>query len=71
MGLASSEQRQPNTFFNLHATFLVWPVYYTGGDRGELSVLVDDRVVAKKWLLFKPSVEKVLAAVRGANQLSP
>ncbi len=37
------------------------------GDRGELTVLVDDQVVAKKGLLFKPSVEKVLAAVREAN----
>jgi hypothetical protein len=36
------------------------------GDRGELTVLVDGRRVARKWLLFKPSVEKVLAAVREA-----
>jgi hypothetical protein len=36
------------------------------GSRGELTVLVDGRVVARKWLLFKPSVEKVLAALRGA-----
>jgi len=36
------------------------------GDRGELTVLAEGRVVARKWLLFKPSVEKVLAAVRGA-----
>jgi hypothetical protein len=35
------------------------------GDRGELTVLVDSRVVAKKGLFSKPSVEKVLAAVRG------
>jgi len=34
------------------------------GKHGELTILVDDRVVAKKWLFFKPSVEKVLAAVR-------
>jgi hypothetical protein len=34
------------------------------GGRGELSVLVDDRVVAKKFLFFKPSVEKVVAAVK-------
>jgi hypothetical protein len=34
------------------------------GDHGELTVLVDGQVVAKKWLLFKPSVEKVLQAVR-------
>ena len=37
------------------------------GNRGELTVLVDDRVVAKKGLLFKPSVERVLASVREAN----
>ena len=38
------------------------------GSRGELTVLVDGRSVAKKWLLFKPSVEKVLAAVRKAPE---
>ncbi|HEY7328657.1 MAG TPA: hypothetical protein VH592_13515 [Gemmataceae bacterium] len=37
------------------------------GSRGELTVLVDGREVAKKGLLFKPSVEKVLSAVREAN----
>jgi hypothetical protein len=37
------------------------------GNRGELTVLVDGRPVAKKWLLFKPSLEKVLAAVREAS----
>ena len=37
------------------------------GDRGEFTVLVDGRVVARKGLLFKPSVEKVLAAVRQAG----
>jgi len=37
------------------------------GGRGELTVLVDGRVVARKGLLFKPSVEKVLAAVREAG----
>jgi hypothetical protein len=37
------------------------------GNRGELTVLVDGRVVARKWLLFKPSVKKVLAAVRAAT----
>jgi hypothetical protein len=36
------------------------------GNRGELTVLVDGRQVAKKWLLFKPSVEKVVAAVQAA-----
>ena len=37
------------------------------GDRGELTVLVDGRVVAQKGMLFKPSVEKVLEAVRQAG----
>jgi hypothetical protein len=37
------------------------------GNRGELTVLVDGKVVAKKGLFFKPSVEKVLAAVRQAT----
>jgi hypothetical protein len=37
------------------------------GRRGELTVLVDGREVAKKGLLFKPSIEKVLAAVREAG----
>jgi hypothetical protein len=37
------------------------------GDRGELMVLVDGRVVAKKWLFFKPSVDQVLKAVRAAT----
>ena len=36
------------------------------GNRSELTVLVDGRVVARKFLFFKPSVEKVLAAVRKA-----
>jgi hypothetical protein len=36
------------------------------GGRGELSVLVDGRSVARKWLLFKPSVDKVVQAVRAA-----
>jgi hypothetical protein len=36
------------------------------GSRGELTVLVDGRVVARKRLVFKPSVEKVLKAVREA-----
>jgi hypothetical protein len=35
------------------------------GNRGELTVLLDGRVVAKKLLfIFKPSVENVLKAVR-------
>jgi hypothetical protein len=37
------------------------------GNRGELTVLVEGRAVAKKWLLFRPSVEKVLAAVRASR----
>lgn len=38
------------------------------GKWGELAVLVDGRVVAKKWLFFKPSVPKVLKVVREAGQ---
>jgi hypothetical protein len=38
------------------------------GNVGELTVLLDDRVVAKKWLFFKPSVDKVLAAVKQAHK---
>lgn len=34
------------------------------GKRGEFTVLVDGQPVAKKGLFFKPSVEKVLKAVR-------
>jgi hypothetical protein len=34
------------------------------GNRGELTVLVDGKEVARKGLFFKPSVGKVLAAVR-------
>jgi hypothetical protein len=34
------------------------------GGRGELTVLVDGRAVARKWLWLKPSVQKVLQAVR-------
>jgi hypothetical protein len=37
------------------------------GNRGEFTVLVDGQVVAQKGLLFKPSVEKVLKAVREAT----
>jgi hypothetical protein len=36
------------------------------GNRGELTVFVDGREVARKWLFFKPSLKKVLAAVREA-----
>jgi hypothetical protein len=35
-----------------------------------LTVLVDGRVVARKWFLFKPGLEKVLAAVRAAAPVS-
>jgi hypothetical protein len=38
------------------------------GKHGELTVLVDGQDVARKWLIFKPSVEKVLKAVREAGQ---
>ena len=38
------------------------------GKLGELSVLVDGQVVARKWLFFKPSVQKVLRAVRETGQ---
>ena len=37
------------------------------GKRGEFTVLVDGQVVAKKGWIFKPSVEKVLKAVREAR----
>jgi hypothetical protein len=37
------------------------------GNKGELTVLVDGREVAKKGLFGKPSVEKVLSAVREAS----
>ena len=36
------------------------------GNRGEFTVLVDEQVVAKKGLIFKPSVEQILKAVREA-----
>jgi hypothetical protein len=45
-------------------------VEVTDGKRGELTVLVDGQVVARKWLFFKPSVEKVLRAVKQAGQPS-
>jgi hypothetical protein len=41
------------------------------GNFGELSILVDGQKVAKKkWLVFKPSVEKVVEAVRAAAPVS-
>jgi hypothetical protein len=42
-------------------------VELANGRRGEFTVLVDGRVVARKGLIFKPSVEKVLKAVREAT----
>jgi hypothetical protein len=42
-------------------------VELVNGKLGELTVLVDGKEVAKKWLVFKPSVQKVLTAVREAN----
>jgi hypothetical protein len=36
------------------------------GKRGEFTVLAEGQVVAKKGLIFKPSVQKVLSAVREA-----
>jgi hypothetical protein len=36
------------------------------GKRGEFTVMVDGQVVAKKGLIFKPSVEKVIKSVREA-----
>jgi hypothetical protein len=43
-------------------------VEVVNGDRGELTVQVDGRTVARKFLFFfKPSVEKVLKAVREAG----
>jgi hypothetical protein len=43
-------------------------VEVTDGDWGELTVLVDGQVVARKWFFFKPSVQKVLRAVKEAGQ---
>jgi hypothetical protein len=42
-------------------------VEVVNGNRGELSVQVDGKTVAKKVLFFKPSVEKVVKAVREAG----
>ena len=43
-------------------------VEVVNGNRGELSVQVDGKTVAqKRFLFFKPSVEKVLKAVREAR----
>jgi hypothetical protein len=42
-------------------------VELVNGNRGELTVLVNGQEVAKKRFIFKPSVDKVLAAVRDAR----
>jgi hypothetical protein len=42
-------------------------VEVVNGSPGELTVQVDGETVAKKFLFFKPSVEKVLKAVREAS----
>jgi hypothetical protein len=42
-------------------------VEVVNGRRGELTIEVDGKAVAKKFLFFKPSVEKVLKAVREAG----
>jgi len=37
------------------------------GDRGEFTVWVDDKLVSKKsWLVFFPSNEKIVKAVKAA-----
>jgi hypothetical protein len=46
-------------------------VQIVDGSHGELTVQVDDKVVAKKWLFVKPSIEKVLAAVRETTPTQP
>lgn len=47
-------------------------VEVVNGNRGELSVLVDDQVVARKALMiFKPSVQKVVNAVKEATGRQP
>jgi hypothetical protein len=47
-------------------TELAAEVETTGGEEGEFSVHVGDRVVAKKGMLGFPSDKKVLEAVRAA-----
>jgi hypothetical protein len=42
-------------------------VELVNGDHGELTVLLDGRIVAKKGFFSTPTVEKVLAAVREAE----
>jgi hypothetical protein len=46
-------------------------VVMVDGNRGELTALVNGRVVAKRWLIFPPSVGKILAAVRAAPDAGP
>jgi hypothetical protein len=46
-------------------------VSWVNGNRGEFTVLVDGQKVAKRWLFFKPSVEKVVKAVREAKHTEP
>lgn len=46
-------------------------VEVVNGNRGELSVAVDGQVVAKKFLMFKPSIEKVVKAVHDAQAKHP
>jgi hypothetical protein len=41
------------------------------GDLGEFSVLVGDKLVAKKGLIFFPTDRKILAAVRAASASPP
>jgi hypothetical protein len=41
-------------------------VELVNGKMGELTVLVDGKVAAKKRFIFKPSAQKVLSAVREA-----
>ena len=36
------------------------------GAKHEFAVLVDGKVVAKKWFLFSPSDKKVIAAVKAS-----
>jgi hypothetical protein len=54
-GLAAALKREPGV-----------EVDVVEGDMGETTVMVDGRTVARKWLLFKPSLEQVLIAVREA-----
>jgi hypothetical protein len=42
-------------------------VHLTDGKLGEFTVTVDGELVARKFLFFKPSVEKVVRRVREAG----